>query len=207
MFKMQGNGRSAQQLVKHADSEEDSPSPTSAPNSGDRGGRENIQASEFHVRWYWRVRSLSTHISPGSPRPGRPCPEPTCRGSERRLLPLQTASDTHRWSRGSDKIPPVSMSLSLCSVTAKNATAGSGLCLQRLDKRSMSSFSHLPFAIQAPLRCVPWGAGLPQLSCLCVDLQACRTPGTALLSPRPDGLSQNTHELLGLAFSHQWAEV
>lgn len=145
--------------------------------------------------------TLSTHASPGTPRPGQPCPEPTCRGSERRLLPSQTASDTHRRIRGSDKISPVSVSLSSYSVTAKNAAAGSGLCLQCLNKRSISSFSHLPFAIQAPLCCVPWGAGLPRLPYLRVDLQACRTPGRALLSPSPAGLSQNTHELLGRVFS------
>lgn len=146
-------------------------------------------------------QTLSAHTSEGMPRHGQLCPEPTCRGSERRLLPSQTASDTHRQTRGSDKISPVSMSLSFYSVTAKNAVAGSSLCLQHLNKRSMSSFSHLPFAIQALLCCVPWGAGLPQLSYLRVDLQACITPGRVLLSPRLAGLSQNAHGLLGCAFS------
>lgn len=95
-------GYSAQQLVKHTDSEEESSSPTSAPRSGDRGGWENIQASKFHVRWYWRVCSLSTPYltlrapMPPQGRPGRSCPEPTCGGSKRHLLPSKTASDRHR---------------------------------------------------------------------------------------------------------------
>lgn len=192
-------GYSAQQLVEQADSEEESPSPTPAPSPG---GRENIQASESHVRRHWRVRSPSTpYLTPSAPTAPGAAPAwpavPRARGRGLRANSQRHASADPR----SDKISPVSTSLSFHSVTAKNATAGSGLCLHCLNRRSMRGFSHPPSAIQAPLCCVPGAVGVPLLPHPRADLRACRTPGRALLSPRAAGSSPSTHALLGLAFS------
>lgn len=75
-------------------------------------------------------------------------------------------------------------------MTAQNATAGSGLCLQCLNKRSMSSFSHRYLQFKHRFAACLRGAGLLQQS---ISKGISRRPGRLkeeLLAPECAALSR-----------------
>lgn len=158
-------GHLAGQLVELADGEEGSPGPNSAPNC--HAGWEDTQKSSSCVPLSAAICSPSTlHLTaqhphlPQDTQHHRPCPSPA-QGLQAAPTSPQTARSL---GQGSDNIFPLPVSLSFSSVTAQNVTAGLGLCLQCLNKRSMSSFSHRYLQFKHHFAACPRGAGLLQQS-------------------------------------------